>query len=334
MTPIMVKILLAMIATGFTAHVSGLYQTIFGRFRKSAANKLYARYLDGSLPMPVLAGGDSSPVTETEAAQWNPDILHRSVLKYRMPKLLATNIFETKYEDVKIGDNIDIPALTRITVRTISLATGFKTTTYEHPTETKATIAINKWSYGAFALEVYEDAVAAQDLESLYKQSAIDTVMVKIDSDALAEADNFSVTVGTDNVSSTDDDVITVAKALDTANAPDTDRHMVFHPAQYYEYMKIDKWVNSLYRAATPINSAEIGDIYGLRVWKTTQVKAGSAGHVNFVNHKSALAMVVRKKPSAIVLDDPDTQARKVVYPAIYGFGELRDNHGHEILGK
>ncbi len=275
----------------------------------------------------------SAPIQETSAASFNPTILHKSVLKYRMPKTIARNVFDTRYEDVKIGDNIDIPKLTRITVGTISLGTAFKTTTYQNPTEGKATVAIDQWSYGAFALEVYEDAVAAQDLEALYKQSAIDTVMVKIDTDAMAKADDFSVTVGTDNVSSTDDDVITAVKALDVANDPDG-RNLVFHPAQYYEYMKIDKWVNSLYRNSTPINKAEIGEIYGLRVWKTTQVKAGSAGHVNFVSHVGAAAMVVRKKSSALVLDDPDTQARKVVYPAIYGFGELRDDHGHEILGK
>ena len=275
-----------------------------------------------------------APIQETSAAAFNPVILHKSVLKYRMPKTIARNVFDTRYEDVKIGVSIDIPTLSRITVSTISLGTSFKATTYRNPTDPKRTITIDKWSYGAFALEVYEDAVAAQDLEALYKQSAIDTVMVKIDSDAMEKADDFSVTIGTDNVSSTDDDVITAVKALDTANVPSEGRNLVFHPAQYYEYMKIDKWVNSLYRNATPINKADIGEIYDARVWKTTQVKAGSAGHVNFLSHPSAAAMVIRKKSSAIVFDDPDTQSRKVVYPAIYGFGELRDDHGHEILGK
>ena len=302
MSPIMVKILLAMAATGFITHVSGIYKTIFGRFRKSDANKLYARYLDGSLPMPMLAGGDDSPITEGEATEFIPEIVHRSVLKYRMPKLIATNILDTRYEDVKIGDNIFIPKLTRIAVASISLGTGFKSTVYEHPTEAKATIAIATWIYGAFAIEVYTDAVANQDLEALYKQSAIDTVMTKIDADAIATGDDYSTTVGTDNVSSTDDDVIAAVKFLDTGNVPETERNMVFHPAQYYEYLKIDKWVNSLYRAKTPINSADIGEIYGVKVWKTTQVKAGVAGHVNFVSHKGGQALVVRKKPSAMII--------------------------------
>jgi hypothetical protein len=90
-----------------------------------------------------------APIQETSAAVFNPVILHKSVLKYRMPKTIARNIFDTRYEDVKIGDNIDIPKLTRITVGTISLGTAFKDTTYRNPTEVKATVAIDQWSYGA-----------------------------------------------------------------------------------------------------------------------------------------------------------------------------------------
>jgi hypothetical protein len=271
-----------------------------------------------------------NPITEVQGAVFNPDILHRAVLKYRLPKLVARNVFDTRFEDVKVGDNIDVARVSRIQVGTITLGSGFKTTTYQAPTETKATIAINKWVYGAVALEAYEMAVAAKDLDALYRQSSIDTVLVKIDADALAEADNFSQTVGTDNVNLTDDNVLTAIQALDAANVPPEDRHVVMHTTQMIEFFKLDKYVNWLYRGGTPVNKLRLGEMYGAEWWKTTQVKAGAQGHVNFACHK---AVVVRKSPQAWMLDDPDTQARKIVYPAIYGFGELRDDHGHELLG-
>lgn len=276
----------------------------------------------------------AGPITENEGAVFNPDILHRITLKYRMPKLVATNVFDTRFEDVTVGDNIDVARVSRIAVGTITLGAGFKTTTYQNPTETKATIAINKWSYGAVALEIYEMAVAAKDLEALYRQSALDTVLVKIDADALAEADNFSQTVGTDNVNLTDDNILTAITEFDKDDVPQEDRNMVFHPLQLNEFLKLDKWVNSLYRGFTPVNEKNVGRMYGCNVWDTTQVKAGAAGHVNFLCQKESVAVVVRRKPSAWVLDDPDTQARKIVYAAVYGFGELRDDHGHELLGK
>lgn len=276
----------------------------------------------------------AGPITETEAAVFNPDILHRIVLKYRMPANVARNVFDTRFEDVNVGDNIDVARVSRIPVGTITLGIGFKSTVYQNPTETKATIAINKWAYGAFALEVYEQAVMAHDLESLYRQSAIDTVLVKIDEDALAEADNFSQTVGTDNVNLTDDNVLSALNTLDVNNVPRDDRHMVFHPNQLTEFFKLDKWVNRDYRGEQqPINSFDMGVVYGTRIWQTPNVKPGLAGHVNFLCHRESVGIVVRKQPSAFVLDDPDTQSRKVVYPAIYGFGELRDDHGHELLG-
>ena len=275
----------------------------------------------------------AGPITETEAAAFNPDILHQLTLKYRMPNLVSTNVFDLRYESVKIGDNIDVAPITRVTVGTITLGAGFKATAYQNPTETKVTIPINKWSYGAIALEVYEQAVAAKDLEAIYRQSALDTVLVKIDADAIADADSFTNTVGTDNVGLLDDSVITAINFFDTVNVPPGDRNIVFYPTQLAEFFKLDKWINSLYRGATPVNAFNIGEMYGVRIWKTTQVKAGALGHVNFACHKEAEALVVRKEPSAWMLDDPDVQARKIVYPAIYGFKTMRQDHGHELLG-
>ncbi len=278
----------------------------------------------------------STPITETEAAAFNPDILHRLTLQYRMPKLLARNVCDTRFEDVNVGDNIDVAPVTRITVGTISLATGFKTTTYQAPTETKVTIAINTWAYGAIALEVYEQAVSAKNLESLYRQSALDTVLVKIDADAIAQIDSFTTYVlGTDNVPVPDSTIIEAVGDLDINNAPSgpSKRNLIMYPTQYNEFMKLEKWTNSLYRGKTPLNSMDMGEMYGCNVWKTTQVKAGSAGHVNGLIGSEAIALVVRKKPSAMVLDDPDTQARKIVYPAIYGVKIMRQTEGVELDG-
>src|SRR3990170_2045595 len=275
----------------------------------------------------------AGPITETEAAAFNPDILHRLTLKYRMPRLVARNVFDTRFEDVKVGDNIDVAPVTRITVGTITLGTSFKATQYENPTETKVTIAIDKWSYGAIALEIYEQAVAAKDLEGIYKQSALDTVLVKIDTDAVAGADGFTNTTGTDAVSLTDDDIITAVDFLDVGNVPPDDRNLILYPSQLAEFFKLDKWINNLYRDGKPVNRYDMGMMYDVRIWKTTQTKAGSAGHVNFLSHREALALVVRKQPSAWILDDPDTQARKIVYPAIYGFKVMRQDHARELLG-
>lgn len=253
-----------------------------------------------------------------------------------MPKLLARNICDTRYEDVNVGDNIDVAPVTRITVGTVSLATGFKTTTYQAPTETKVTISINTWAYGAIALEVYEQAVAAKNLEQLYRQSALDTVLVKIDADALAQIDSFTTnTYGLDNVALPDSTIISAVNDLDENNAPSGagKRNLIFYPTQYNEFFKLDKWVNANYRGKTPINNMDMGEIYNCNLWKTTQVKAGSAGHVNGLVGSEAIALVVRKKPSAMVLDDPDTQSRKIVYPAIYGSKIMRQAEGVELLG-
>jgi hypothetical protein len=221
-------------------------------------------------------------------------------------------------------------------VGTVTLGTGFKTTSYQNPTETKVTIPINKWSHGAFALEFYEQCVQAMDLEALYRQSAIDTVLVKIDADTLAELDTFTNTVGTDGVTLTDDNVLTAVNTLDVANVPAEDRHAIFYPTVKNEFLKLDKWTNAQYRGgATPINDRNFGEIYGLRLWDTTNVKAGSSGHVNGMIHREALALVIRKGVgTAWVLDDPDVQARKVVFPAVYGIKVMRNDHGHEMLGK
>lgn len=278
----------------------------------------------------------STPITETEAAAFNPDILSQIVLRYRMPKLVAEQVTDRRYEAVKLGDTINVAPITRLTVGTMTLGTGFKSTVYTVATETLVPILINKWSYGAFALELYEQAVQAMDLESLYRQSAIDTVLVKIDYDTLCELDTYTATAGTDAVTLTDDNVLTAVNALDIANAPTEDRAFIMYPTVKNEFLKLDKWTNSQYRGGqTPINDRNFGQIYGLNLFDTTNVKAGSSGHVNGIIQREALALVIRKGVgTAWVLDDPDTQARKVVFPAVYGVKVMRQDHGHELLGK
>lgn len=276
----------------------------------------------------------AGPITETEGAVFNPDILHRLVIQYRMPQMVARNIADTRFEDVKVGDNIDVAQVSRLSANTVTLGTAFKTISYENPTESKVTISINTWVYAAFALEQYEEAVAAKDLEAIYRQSAIDGVLVKIDADLLAAADSFTQTVGTDGTTLTDDNILTARAYLDSQNVPPTDRHLVFHPDQYAEFMKLDRWTSELYRGFTPINDYNVQRVYGFNVWSTTQTKAGVSGHVNFACHKEALGLVVRKEPAAWTLQDPDTLSTKVVYPAVYGTAVMRDDHGHELLGK
>jgi len=276
------------------------------------------------------------PFTETEGAAFNPDILSQLVIRYRMPKLIAEKVADRRYEAVKLGDNIDVVPVARPTVATMALAPGFKTTTYWSETPTKVTININKWSYAALAFDFYETCVQAMDLETLYRQGAIDTVLVKIDADTLAELDTYTATAGSDAATMSDDNVLTAVDALDVANVPNEDRAFIMYPTVKNEFLKLDKWTNAQYRGGqTPINDRNFGSIYGLNLFDTTNVKAGSSGHVNGIIHREALALVIRKGVgTAWVLDDPDTQSRKIVFPAVYGIKVMRQDHGYELLGK
>jgi len=247
------------------------------------------------------------------------------------------NLMDRRFEaDVSsAGDIIHVPNLGAMTVGDKS---ANSVVTFAATAETKVDITIDQHKYVAFEIEDIAEVQANRNLRTMYTTRAGYDLAAAIDSYCCNMIDNFSQTVGTDNVDVTDGDLLDCVTYLDNANAPVVNRAWVISPETRSSIMKIDKFVRLDYvkpTGQTAIETALLSQpIYGAPVYVTTQVKNGSAGHIMGLFHKEAMALVIQRKPKVHVDYYIDNLDYKVVVDVIFGTQEMRDTFGAELLGK
>ena len=251
--------------------------------------------------------------------------------------MVMGNLMDRRFEkDVSSkGDIIHVPNLAAMTVGDKGANSAV---TFVSTAETKVDITINQHKYVAFEIEDIAEVQADRNLRQMYTTRAGYDLAAAIDSYCCNMIDNFSQTVGTDNVDVTDDNLLTCLTYLDNANAPVVNRAWVISPETRSSIMKIDKFVRMDYvkpTGQTAIESAMLSQpLYGAPVYVTTQLKDGSSGHIMGLFHKEAMALVVQRKPMVHVMYYIDNLDYKVVVDVIFGTMEMRDTFGAELLGK
>lgn len=303
-----------------------------------------------------------------------PTIVSREILKYTMPNLEFWNRINTKITGgFNVGDTMHIPVYndnntpnTGVSVATqlptgatntygieaggpganaggtptAEVVAGVQTLTYTEQAMSVAATAkvfIANWYYVGMELTTYADAVSQADLTGLFRQAGLDSLAVQIDTSiaTLVSALSTNAARGTLNVSTTDDIILDGMGDLDGQNIPGDDRSYVFSNLEKVNFLKLDKYVNSLYRGDTkPLTRGDIGNLYGIDWGWTTQVVASGGGHKNLMFHRNAFAGVMRRDPQAKVVDTPDpTLGQRIVSYAIWGANLLRGRFGVQISG-
>ncbi len=228
------------------------------------------------------------------------------------------------------GDVIHIPLVSNLTGGDISTSTGQLDA--EAPTETEKTITINKWK--GVRMKVL-DIVLAQskyDFRRLYSEKMGYRLGQLLEQDLTALATGFSQTVGTFATDLTDANFRRAVQYLDDARAPFEDRHLVVKPAVKNTLLGIDKFVR--YDATGDgklIMTGKVpGELYGVMCHVSPEVYNFSTNVSNMMFHKSAIGLAMQKNIKvenfARVgwLDDFGASE-------LYGYAELRDDHGVEL---
>jgi hypothetical protein len=81
--------------------------------------------------------------------------------------------------------------------------------------------------------------------------------------------------------------ILRAKRALDERDVPASDRVWVVSPAQYNQLLAADKVQNFFYRTSKPIESAEVGVLFGSPVYMTSMISANSA--TGFLNGTTAI---------------------------------------------
>jgi hypothetical protein len=285
-----------------------------------------------------------------------PTIWSREVLRYTMPNLeLWSRITKRFGNGFNVGDTLQIPTYndTAVTPNTgdtavvrehTGSATGFSGSVeeagtthdpvYVAQTVGSVKVYISEWFYFAAEVTAYAEATAQGDLIDLFKSAGLDSLGVQIDTSVAGLIAGLTAAVGVDNVPLTDDLILDGIKTLDVQNVKGQ-RHFVFSAEEKANFMKIEKYVNALTRGdPKPVNTGDLGDLYGMMWAMSTNVAAGSSGHVNALFHEDTFAGVMRRDPASRVAELPDPMlSQRIICMAIWGVDMIRDRFGLEMRG-
>lgn len=269
--------------------------------------------------------------TSTTHDKFIPDVWSNDLIIARESVLVMANLVQRHDVDVaQFGDVIHIPLVSNLTGGDISTSTGQLDS--EAPTETEQTITINKWK--GVRMKVLDIVLAQSKYEfrRLYTEKMGYRLGQILEQDLTNLATGFSQTVGTFNTDLADANYRRAVQYLDDARVPFTDRHLVLKPAQKNVILGIDKFVryDATGEAGRAFKGNVPGEIYGVMAHVSPEVYITGTSTSNMMFHREALGLAMQKtikvEDFARVgwLDDFGGSE-------LYGFAELRDDHGVEL---
>jgi hypothetical protein len=275
-----------------------------------------------------------------------PQMYSHMTADYREANFLYVNLFDRKYEaDLSEGDRVFIHGVDRFQAETASQANSLSTaggslTFDEANLIARISLIADTHIYQAFDLEYEADLFSNIGLmEKLTKASGY-AVAHRIDDDAAGLIDNFSQTVGTLAVGFTESDIKRGVQYLNDAFAPEDGRVFVFSPAEQMNLFGIERFVNAQYSASignVNVDSKYKGyvtNILGMDWYMSLNVEGtNAAGHDNGMWQKDACATLIVEESRPVSHYEIGTDTTRYAVHAIYGFVEVRDDHGVFMKG-
>ena len=297
-------------------------------------------------------------ITDTDTSQLSstvPQMYSHMTADYREANFVYVNLFDRKYEaDLSEGDRVfihgvktfqDTQDTTTEAGRELTGSAGSGSsagvlTFDEAQLQTRITLTADTHIYQAFELEYEADLFSNIGLmEKLTKASGY-AVAHRIDDDAAGLIDNFSQTVGTLAVGFTESDIKRGVQYLNDAFAPEDSRVFVFSPAEQMNLFGIERFVNAQYSASignVNVDSKYKGyvtSILGLDWYMSLNVEGTNAtGHDNGMWQKEACATLIVEESRPVSHYEITTDTTRYAIHAIYGFVEVREDHGVFMKG-
>ncbi len=286
--------------------------------------------------------------TVTTGANFIPELWLQEIRAFLKAKLVMGNLVKRIQHNGKPGDILHIPDLTELVANDKAAGTAI---TLQSPTEGKFDLTIDKHKHSAFLIEDILDVQSAYALRSEYTMSAGYAIAKQMDSDLIGLGSGLSNakiasngTTAWDSTGAgngadiTDAGIRAAIEDLDNADVPLDQRYLVIHPTHKNVLLAIARFTEQAYYATTasggPIQSGEFGEIYGVKVFCTTQVPSVTAGDGSTVHHRNLLfqkdAFVIAEQISPRIQSKYELEylANAVVVDTIYGVAEFRDSNG------
>ena len=297
--------------------------------------------------------GNSNHVTPTNVDAFVPEIWADEIQAAYKSNLVVAPLVKNMNHIGKKGDTIHIPKPVR----------GSATAKSEHTqvnlivgADTDFTVSIDKHFEYSRLIEDITDVQALPSLRSFYTEDAGYALARQMDTDLNTLAQSLSQSKYMDaSTNLTDYAADTVAAAdvfsdagfreaielLDDADVPMDNRFMVVPPSVKKDILGIDRFNSSDFINGRPVENGLIGDIYGVKIYVSTNLKeketasANSAGGrlvSGFIAHRDAFILATQMGVRVQTQYKQEYLGDLMTADTIYGVAELRDGGAVELV--
>ena len=292
----------------------------------------------------------SDHVTKTTAAVFIPALWSDEIIAAYKKQLVAANLFSKMSFKGKKGDTLHIPKPTRGTATLKAAATQV---TLQAITETDVQVFVNKhYEYS----RLIEDIVEVQALSSLRKfytddagyalAKQVDTDLIQLGrssnggngtaayTGAFLGGDGTTAYVDgtTAGTALTDAAIRRTIQRLDDQDVPMTDRFLIVPPSARNSLMGIARFTEQAFvgevGGGNTIRNGQIGDVYGTKVFVTTNADTTSgsgAARVALMFHKDAFVLAEQMGVRSQTQYKQEYLGTLFTSDMLYGVAELRD---------
>jgi hypothetical protein len=281
---------------------------------------------------------------------------------YRESNLIFTNFFDRRWESDRkdSADRVLIHGVNRFQDEDSSQANamtgaagvgGGAVSFDEARLLSRITLTADTHIFQAFELEYEADLFSNIGLMEKLTKAAGYAIAHRIDDDAAALIDTMGDGSGSDHFLSsqavgslavplTDPDIRRAVQYLEDAMAPSDNRVFVFSPAEQMNLFSVERFINRQYTDSIG-NLSKNGKypgfqatIYGLDWYMSQNVEGtNAAGHDNGIWQKECMAALVVEEMRTAEHYEISTDSTRYAAHAIYGFVEVRDDHGVYMKG-
>lgn len=287
----------------------------------------------------------SNHVTVTTAATFIPEVWSDEIVAAYKKNLVAANLIKKMNFKGKKGDTVHIPAPTR---GDASAKAANSQVNLIAATESEKTVSINQhWEYS----RLIEDIVEAQALSSLrqfYTDDAGYALAKKVDSTliqlgrkanggdgtaaytgAFSGADGTTAYTGTAGAL-TDAAIRRSIQRLDDNDVPMDGRFLIVPPSTRNTLMGIARFTEQAFvgesGASNTIRNGEIGNVYGIPVFVTTNADAATDGdRICLLAHKDFAVLVEQMGVRTQTQYKQEYLGTLFTADVLFGADELRD---------
>ena len=287
----------------------------------------------------------SNHVTVTTAATFIPEVWSDEIVAAYKKNLVAANLIKKMNFKGKKGDTVHIPAPTR---GDASAKAANAQVTLIAATESEKSVSINQhWEYS----RLIEDIVEAQALSSLrqfYTDDAGYALAKKVDSTliqlgrkanggdgtaaytgAFSGADGTTAYTGTAGAL-TDAAIRRSIQRLDDNDVPMDGRFLIVPPSTRNTLMGIARFTEQAFvgesGASNTIRNGEIGNVYGIPVFVTTNADAATDGdRICLLAHKDFAVLVEQMGVRTQTQYKQEYLGTLFTADVLFGADELRD---------